>query len=199
MARSADLFAAILDAPAAAPPDVPDPGWAGRYIDPQTDTAARIEKMPDGRLRLHYTPGPEMLSPTAPGDFKGGSSRLHQDADGVWMDRAADHQSARLIAVTGEPTPDIAGVFHSEELGATFTCAAAGEALYGAFSGDLGAGVMQNMLPYATDIWLFPCPRALDFSPPGDWTVHIRRDGAGTPTSLEIGCWLARRVVFTRA
>jgi D-aminopeptidase len=48
-------------------------------------------------------------------------------------------------------------------------------------------------------VWALPCPRALDHTPPGDWTLRFHRDGAGRPASVDVGCWLARRLAYTRA
>ena len=57
---------------------------------------------------------------------------------------------------------------------------------------------MQALLPHAADIWLMPCPRALDHSAPGDWTLAFRRDGAGEVVGIEVGCWLARHIDYER-
>jgi len=43
-----------------------------------------------------------------------------------------------------------------------------------------------------------PCPRALDFSAPGDWTLTFRRSESRV-TGLQLGCWLARGIEYTRA
>jgi D-aminopeptidase len=43
-----------------------------------------------------------------------------------------------------------------------------------------------------------PCPRSLDFSAPGDWTLSFRREG-GRITGVRVGCWLARRIEYERA
>jgi D-aminopeptidase len=53
---------------------------------------------------------------------------------------------------------------------------------------------MQALVPFAPDTWLLPCPRALDHSPPGDWTLRFRSDGS----VVDVGCWLARNIVFER-
>jgi D-aminopeptidase len=45
---------------------------------------------------------------------------------------------------------------------------------------------------------VLPCPRALDHTPPGDWTLSFRRDGSGRANGVEVGCWLARRLPYTR-
>jgi D-aminopeptidase len=41
-------------------------------------------------------------------------------------------------------------------------------------------------------------PRALDHSPPGDWTIAFRRDAAGRVAGAQVGCWLARRLPYER-
>ncbi|MGC5198622.1 hypothetical protein [Aphanothece microscopica] len=48
------------------------------------------------------------------------------------------------------------------------------------------------------DLWALPCPRALDHTPPGDWTLAFRRDAAGAVSGVEVGCWLARRLEYRR-
>ena len=70
--------------------------------------------------------------------------------------------------------------------------------LPGACSGPLGRGRMEQLEPIGPDLWALPCPRALDVSPPGDWTLAFRRDGAGRITGATIGCWLARGLAYDR-
>jgi D-aminopeptidase len=62
---------------------------------------------------------------------------------------------------------------------------------------DIGA--MQGLIAFGPDRWLLPCPRALDQSPPGDWTLRFERDEAGRIASVVVGCWLARGLRFVRA
>ena len=57
---------------------------------------------------------------------------------------------------------------------------------------------MEILEPLGPDTWLLPCPRALDHTPPGDWTLALRRDGQGRVTEIELGCWLARKLIYTR-
>jgi len=47
-------------------------------------------------------------------------------------------------------------------------------------------------------VWALPCPRALDHTPPGDWTVHVHRDARGAPGHVMLGCWLARGLRYDR-
>jgi D-aminopeptidase len=195
-AAAIELFAALLDLPAPpAPPPLPE-GWAGRYLDPATGLATRLE--PAGTaMRLHHATSPDLLTPTAEGMLAAGGTRLRKSGDGLWMDRASENRSSRLLPVAGTPAPDIEGRYRCAELDATLAIVAAGGVLYGAFSGFLGQGEMHQLIPYAEDIWLLPCPRALDYGAPGDWTVRVRRDG-GAVTGLSVGCWLARDVAFGR-
>jgi len=123
---------------------------------------------------------------------------LRPGPGGLWMDRPAENFSAQLIPVTGTPTPDIAGRYDCEELDAELTIIDAGGILYGAFSGFLGQGRMEALTPIAADLWTLTCPRALDHTPPGDWTLHILRDGAGAAVAIHVGCWLARRLRYQR-
>jgi D-aminopeptidase len=195
-AAGIDLFAALLDQPAPPAPSAIAADWAGRYLEPQTGLATRLE--PAGpQMRLHYATSPDLLTPTAEGDLAAGGTRLRKTEDGLWMDRRGENQSSRLLAVQGIPAPDIAGAFHSTELDATLNIVSAGGVHYGAFSGYLGQGEMHQLTPFAEDIWLLPCPRALDFGAPGDWTLRVER-GAGGVTGLRVGCWLARDIAFTR-
>jgi D-aminopeptidase len=71
--------------------------------------------------------------------------------------------------------------------------------LYGGLSGPLGLGRMELLEPVAANVWTFPCPRALDHTPPGDWTLRFKNDGAGRPTGVQVGCWLARGLSYRRA
>ena len=57
---------------------------------------------------------------------------------------------------------------------------------------------MQPLYAIAEDIWLLPCQRGMDAPAPGDWTVVVERDVAGTITGLTIGCWLSRGLSYTK-
>ena len=74
----------------------------------------------------------------------------------------------------------------------------AGGILYGGFSGFLGQGRMEMLEPVGPDTWVLPCPRALDHTPPGDWTIAVRRDESGQVVGADVGCWLARRLSYRR-
>ena len=83
---------------------------------------------------------------------------------------------------------DVAGRYRCEELDAELTVADAGGVLYGAVSGFLGQGRMELLDPVGADVWVLPCPRALDHTPPGDWTLGVptRRHRARSPASRSV-------------
>jgi D-aminopeptidase len=197
-AAGLDLLAAVLGEPQLRVAAEPDTGWTGSFEEPETGIVVRLETLPDHHVNLWYGPGAETLDPVPGGEAVGGATRLRRMADGIWMDRRGDHQSTRLIPVHGTPSRDIAGTYHAPEPGADFTCAESGGVLYGAFSGFLGQGMMNALIPVGTDLWRLPCPRALDHAAPGDWTLRFRRDADGKVVGVTIGCWLARRVAFSR-
>jgi len=114
------------------------------------------------------------------------------------MDRPQENQSSTLRACPGKGRHDVAGRYRSAELGCELSVVEAGGALYGAFSGFLGQGRMELLNPVGPYIWTLPCHRALDHTPPGDWTLAFRRGAAGRSESVEVGCWLARGLVYER-
>ena len=168
------------------PATVGVPRLEGRFIEPETGLAVRVEGG-----RLHFTGQAETLGT--------GPNSVVEGTDGVWMERPGDGMSSRLAPAGAASASGVEGTFVNDELGATLTCARSGGVTYGAFSGVLGEGMMQALLPFGEDVWLLPCPRALDHAPPGDWTLRGRRDGAGRVVELQVGCWLARGLMFRRA
>jgi D-aminopeptidase len=203
---SADPRAAALDLLGTL---VPSPGksgaggsatpWEGSFQEPETGLVVRLEPGTDQTVKLHYAgQSPEKLDLGRDDEARSGLVALRRTKDGIWMDRGGDNQSSLLIPVSGEATHDVSGSFHNDEYDATFTCVSDSGGVYGAFSGFLGQGFMTPMIPVAPDLWRLPMPRALDHSPPGDWTIRVLREG-NKVTATEIGCWLARRLKFVMA
>jgi D-aminopeptidase len=198
-AAALDLFAALIDAPRTSPAGEAgvSPDWLGRYIEPETGLAVRLEAAEAGRVRLRFGHGAEGLTLTANG-AESETAKVRSTADGLWLDRPAENQSSRLIPCEGTPAPGVAGVYRSAELGAEVTVSDTGGVLYGGFSGFLGMGRMEPLQPFGPDVWLLPCPRALDHTPPGDWTLAFQRDASGAVTALRVGCWLARNLIYDK-
>jgi len=195
---AAELFAAALGEDRAAPTEYACPAWLGAYVEPQTGLATRVEWAGAGQVRLRFGHSAELIEMRADGSAGAKGPQLRSTAEGLWMDRPQENQSSRLRPLSGEGPRDVAGRYHCRELDAEVTVVDAGGALYGAFSGFLGQGRMELLDPVGFDVWVIPCPRALDFTPPGDWTLAFERDGNGAPSRVRVGCWLARNLIYDR-
>jgi D-aminopeptidase len=214
-AAAMDLLAAALGVVRTPRPSfIEAPPWAGAYLEPETSLVARID-LANGQLRLRFGHSAERLDPGADGSAGNAGTRLEPCADGVWMERRVDHQrsllrrcdaAARAGAApqsaaagrAGAAPAELVGRYRCNELDAVTTVIDAGGILYGAFSGFLGEGRMEMLEYVAPDVWLLPCPRALDHTPPGDWTLAFRRDSAGRVVGVTVGCWLARGLDYER-
>ena len=188
------LLGAMLDVPVPQAAPTADPAWAGNYRDSETGLVARVAITQANAVQLWFGQGPETLEPTMDGGAGNPTVSLRRDGNDLVMERAKENQRSILVPCDGEAGRDIAGDYHCAEYGSTFSCVWAGGVLYGACAGFLGRGLMEPLLPVGPDLWRLPCPRALDFSAPGDWTLQFSPDR----TSLMVGCWLARGVGFVR-
>jgi D-aminopeptidase len=196
-AAALDLLGAVLDEMPEPEPEAPLPPWAGRYVEAETGLAVCLEA--EGKkFRLHYASRPEMLAPAADGAYTGSGTVVRQVDGALRMERRPDNLSAPLIPCESGETDDVEGTFHASELASDITCVRAGSVLYGACSGPFGQGEMHALLPFGPDRFLMSCPRALDHTAPGDWTLHFHRNSAGRVAGLTAGCWLARGVQYVR-
>jgi D-aminopeptidase len=199
-AAALDALAAVLDE-ARPKPDatLPAPAWLGAYTEPETGLSARIEPASPGRIRLRFGHSPELLDLRPDGSAGNGRTTLRMEGAALRMDRPGENQATRLDPRPGPAPADIAGRYACEELGAELHIQAEGGTPYGAFSGCLGMGRMEQLEPIGPDLWALPCHRALDHTPPGDWTLAVRRDAGGRVAGVTVGCWLARGLEYRRA
>jgi D-aminopeptidase len=195
-----DLLGAVLEE--AGPREdatIPTPEWLGAYVEPETGLAVRIDARARGWVRLRFGHAAEQLDLRADGSAgTDDGTLLRPGEDGLWMDRPRENWSTCLRRLEGEAVTDVAGRYRCEELDAEVTVTDGGGVLYGGFSGFLGQGRMEMLEPVGPDVWMLPCPRALDHTPPGDWTLAFRRDGTGQVTGVQVGCWLARGLDYAR-
>jgi len=200
-AAAMDLLGAALGEELPKPDtSLPAPKWLGNYVEPETALSVRVERAAAGRVRLRFGHHPEVLNLQSDGSARSdGGLALRHTNGALWMDRTQEnHSTALRPCQEGAPVLDVAGRYRSGELNAELTVVETGNALYGAFSGALGLGRMELLNPVGPDLWVLPCYRALDHTPPGDWTLGFRRDSAGLANGVEIGCWLARRIPYER-
>ncbi len=196
-AATQKIAEALFDHPPQPKPAAPAIPWQGNYEEPETSLSVRLETTADNTVKLTYSGRhAEQLNPKPDDTATAGTTTLRRTEAGIWMDRGGDHQSSHLVSLEGTGPTDLEGRFHCTEYDATLTCVRSGGAIYAAFSGFLGDGMMHILLPAGPDMWRMPMPRALDDSPPGDWTIKIHRE-ADKITALTIGCWLARNLKFT--
>jgi D-aminopeptidase len=196
-----DLLAACLgEVPSATRPAAQPASqdMLGAYIDPESGLSARIDDTGGGQVRVRYGHSAEKLDVQDAGVAgKDGTVLRHSDG-GLWMDRPAENQRFFLHRLSDSAPADVTGRYHCAELDAALTVTDAGGALYGGFSGFLGQGPMEVLDHVGGDVWALPCPRALDHTPPGDWTLRFNLEGGGRPTHVTVGCWLARNLHYAR-
>lgn len=197
-AAALDLLAAVLGEERPRPAGIPAPDWLGAYMEPETGLAARVDAAAEGQVRLRFGHSAERLDLREDGTAGSGAVRLRPGDGGLWMDRPQENQSTLLRPCEGAPAGDIAGRYRCAELQAELTVVDAGGVFYGGFSGFLGPGRMELLDPVGPDVWALPCPRALDHTPPGDWTLAFRRGTAGRVAGVKVGCWLARHLAYDR-
>lgn len=199
-AAAVRLLAAVLDeAPAPAPEPLPAPAWLGAYREPESGLAVRIDSAEPGVVRLRFGHRAERLFLRPDGSASQGDVALRPTPAGLRMERSGENLASLLVPCRGEvPHAGLAGRYRCAELEAELTVADAGGVLYGAFSGFLGQGRMERLEPIGPDLWALPCPRALDHTPPGDWTLAFERAADGSVESVLLGCWLARRLRYER-
>ncbi|NKC33361.1 D-aminopeptidase [Falsiroseomonas selenitidurans] len=198
-AAAMEALAAVLGA-ATPQPDatLPPPDWLGAYREPETGLAVRLDASGPGAVRLRFGHGAERLELRPDGGAGTGRTRLRPVPGGLWMDRPQENQASLLMACPGEAQPGIAGRYRCAELEAELLVTEAGGVAYGGFSGFLGQGRMELLEPIGPDLWALPCWRALDHTPPGDWTLAFRRGPDGAVTGVGVGCWLARGLSYER-
>ena len=199
-AAAMDVLAAALDAPPPRPaPSVPPPSWLGAYLDPETGLSVRLDPNEQGQVRVRHGHSAELLEPRPDGSVGAeGGTRLYWVGSGPRMERPGENRVVDLTSLPAQADRDVAGRYVCEELDAALTVTDAGGVLYGAFSGPLGQGRMELLDPIGRDAWALPCPRGLDHTPPGDWTLLFHRGADGRVGGATVGCWLARGLSYRR-
>jgi D-aminopeptidase len=183
----------------ALPEPLAPPPWLGTYIEPETGLSLRAEAGAAGQAAVRFGLMPSSLTLDAEGASDTAGNRLRPVVGGLRLERPGDNFASLLRPLPpGEAAKDVNGKFHCAEIGSSLTVENAGGALYGAFSGALGRGRMELLESIGRDVWTLPCHRALDHTPPGDWTLAFRRDEGGRVRAAEVGCWLARGLVYQK-
>ncbi|WP_068173203.1 D-aminopeptidase [Neokomagataea thailandica] len=203
---AAELLGAALNVPPAQPTATIESQLTGVYRERETGLSARIDPN-DNTLRLRYLMLPDTLTSITSTQAENGAVRLQQLSDNTLrMEHLKENRTTHLdLADDISPTPQdhditaLTGDYICHELdNACISITANGGVIYGGFSGMLGDGKMEPLQRLAHDLWLLPCPRALDHTAPGDWTLSFEREH-GHVKAIRLGCWLARDLLYTRS
>ncbi|WP_424929867.1 D-aminopeptidase [Amaricoccus tamworthensis] len=191
------LHAALdIEAPKHAP--VPE-GWDGQWICRGTGLLARMSTAgTDATLR--FSTFPDVLHVEGDG-LKGGEVTVAREGDALRMRRAGENLEVvldPLEVLSDADGGDLAGRYVSEETGGAVEIESRDGGVYCRFEGILGTGIMERVHPAGPDVWIVATRRSMDAPAPGDWTLRVRRDGAGAVAGFELGCWLARGIGYVR-
>lgn len=189
--------------------------WTHTFLDTAARLVVQVTQSPteQGQLCIAYTGsgGTETVSidKNNPSIAKSSSitCSLSRDRQTLSIDRFKENRlvsayrlnTCKPINDNGE---DYAGTYTSASVDSKFHCTASGsgEVLYGSFEGYLGHGPAHLLRRVGVDTFLLADPRGLDAPAPGDWTCMFDRTdgGSGNICGVTIGCWLARKVEFTK-
>ncbi|MBZ7926531.1 D-aminopeptidase [Ensifer adhaerens] len=174
--------------------------WDGLWLDEEQGLVVRTAQDTTG-VKLYYAPSAARLTVSADGVASGHAVSLKKDGELLVMQRENENLqvTARpLVPIEWADGFAIAGSYWSDELEAHLEIEARDGAVHALFRGMLGTGPMERMYVLAEDIWIITTRRSMDAAPPGDWTVQVERNAAGTVAGLTIGCWLARKISYRR-
>ncbi len=181
----------------------PNPTFIGSYLDPESDLAVTIGKgEADGKLSFVYHRAAVDITPVEANKAISNDITAVLSGDVLEVTLPKDNRRFRANRVpVVKPRAnysDLHGNFKCEEIDSVFHCSGTDGMLYGSFDGFFGKGPIHLMRALAEDVFALACPRAMDSSPPGDWTIVARRDASGKINGVTIGCWLARKLEFVR-
>lgn len=193
------IMQAALDIETRIPKPIPQ-GWDGQWICRETSLLTRLET---GKLVgvLNFATAPDNLVLGLDGTLEAEGIMLKRDGDNMIMLRKAENMETILTTLSSEVMPfesEISGRYEADELGAVMEIEARDGGVYGCTKGILGTGIMERLHPVGQDTWIMATKRSMDAPAPGDWTLSIKRDEAGTITGFQLGCWLARQIDYLK-
>ncbi|OKL57470.1 hypothetical protein UA08_06938 [Talaromyces atroroseus] len=180
----------------------PGPDWGGSYLDSETGLAITVNKGGAGELLVKYHRKPDKMRVVE--EYKAQSNGMVATLDGATLhlhvpqDNRTLHAQRVASVKPASNSSELQGDYRCAEIDSVFHCSGSGDMLYGMFDGFLGQGPVHMMRSLGEDLWALSCPRAMDSTPPGDWTVIVRRNDDGKVVGVTIGCWLARRLEFIK-
>jgi len=191
-----------LDLPDPSTSDIkPDAAWFGNFLDQETQLSLTVSRGPKGQIVVRYARDPENIQLVAPDHAKTKDNIATIDGDTLKIHRVGENRNLVAQRIKEEILTDgsrLQGRYRCGEMETTFVCEGQDNMLYGAFDGPLGQGPANLMKRLGENVWTWACPRGLDHTPPGDWTVVFTENAEGVISGCTIGCWLARRLEFLK-
>lgn len=193
----------VLSLPEAPSSDIePLPVWFGSFLDDDTQLAVTVsQSKKKGHVAIKYVRDTEDLRLVADDRAESPDVKASIDGDTLTVMRVGENRKLVATRISEETVTEgshLQGSYRCGEMETTFVCEGTDNMLYGAFDGPLGRGPANLMRRLGENVWTWACPRALDHTPPGDWTVVFHQSSDGSISGCTVGCWLARRVVFER-
>lgn len=201
-----DILKEILGIPEAkSEPITPSEKWYGTYIDPESQLSIVVTKdTKPGKIKVKYHRKGMSYKVVEEGKATHGTKTATLEGDTLRLHVLDDNNTVvaqRVSDKTKDAKPDFSadliGEYYSEEIDSTVALYGTGSMIYVGFEGFFGKGPLHFARPIGDDVWAMACPRGMDSSPPGDWTIIVRRDGDKV-TGLTIGCWLARKIEYVK-
>jgi CubicO group peptidase (beta-lactamase class C family) len=196
------IFKKALDLPDAPTSTIkPDAAWFGNFLDQETQLSLTVTKGPVGQIVVRYARDPENIRLVAPDRAETQDNIATINGDTLTIRRVGENRNLVAQRIKEEVITDgsrLQGKYQCGEMETTFVCEGRDNMLYGAFDGPLGQGPANLMNRIGENVWTWACPRGLDHTPPGDWTVVFIENVEGAVTDCTIGCWLARRLEFQK-
>jgi len=180
----------------------PAAGWFGSFLDGETQLAITISRGETGQIAVKYVRDTENIKLVAVDRAESTDMKASISGDTLTILRVGENRKLVAKRIRQESTDDgsqLQGKYHCAELDTGFVCEGQGNMLYGAFDGPLGRGPANLMRRLGENVWAWACPRALDHTPPGDWTIVFNLGDDGQVISCTVGCWLARMLAFSKA
>lgn len=181
-----------------------NPDWEGTFLDPESQLAVVVTKKgaAPGEILLQYHRKPLKMRLEDADTAKSDTMTASINGDSVHLSVPTDNRdfhAKRVLAIKEDAdVSDLQGDFHCAEIDSTFHLTGTSGMLYGSFDGFLGQGPVHLVRLVAQDVLLLACPRAMDSTPPGNWTIVVRRDDSGKVSGVTIGCWLARKLDYVK-
>ncbi|KAF2663622.1 beta-lactamase/transpeptidase-like protein [Microthyrium microscopicum] len=189
-----------LPEPPSTPAVEPVESWFGDFLDEDTQLNISVSKGDEGQIVVVYARDKENIRLVTPTQAKNDGNVASIEGDTLKIHRVNENRHLVAKRVQPEVLTDgsrLQGSYKCAELESTFVVEGRDNMLYGAFDGPLGQGPANLMKRLGENVWAWNCPRALDHTPPGDWTI-VFTEKEGVISGVTIGCWLARRLEFVK-